>query len=265
MTIAHSGSGDALQITCTEADSVALNLIAATSQTTSVLKVDGATGSWIGADGKGMVNLTNDGALAHVNSSLLFIDNDGVPQNDARGTCIRIDDDGNASAGTAGYSVYISTTDATMEAIYVDDGKVKVDETIEVGGSINGLGTAEIVGMLADFELFTDDDTLLAAESGKTCVADGNTPAAGNIILTLPAASAGLTFTVVDANSTAGDDVYIKAGSGDTINGGTAAQYLACKADATAWPQAVTLVAIDETRWISTMMVGTWAADETPD
>lgn len=263
MTIAHSGTGDALQITCTEADSVALNLIAATSQTTSVLKVDGATGSWVGATGVGMVNLTNDGALAHVNSSLLFIDNDGVPQNDARGTCLRIDDDGNASAGTAGYSVYVSTTDATMEAIYVDDGKVKVDETIEVGGSINGLGTAELVGLLDTVEIFVDDDTLLAAESGKVCICDGNDGGAANVILTLPTAEVGLRFTFSDANSTAGDDLYIKAAAGDTIAGGAAAQYLACKTDAVS--QSVTLEAIDETRWIILSSVGTWAADDSPD
>ncbi len=142
MTIAHSGTGDGLQITCTEADSVALNLVAAASQTTSVLKVDGTTGSWLGATGVGMVNLTNDGALAHVNSSLLYIANTGVPQNDSRGSSLRIVDTGNAAAGTAGYAVYVSATDATVEAMYVDDGDVKVDEDVIVGGYVLNPATA---------------------------------------------------------------------------------------------------------------------------
>jgi hypothetical protein len=140
--IAHSGTGDGLQITCSTATAVAENLVAAASQTTSVLKVDGATGSWIGATGVGMVNLTNDGALAHTAASLLYINNTGVPQNDSRGSSLRIVDTGNAAAGTAGYAAYISATDATVEALYVDDGDVLVDEDMIVKGNVLNPATA---------------------------------------------------------------------------------------------------------------------------
>ena len=118
MSINSEGTGNALIITCDDADSVGLNVVAATSQTTSLAKFDGATGSYLGAQNVGMVHVTSDGALAHVDSSLMYIANSGVPQDDARGTSLRIIDTGNASAGTAGYSVYINTDDATMEAMY---------------------------------------------------------------------------------------------------------------------------------------------------
>ncbi len=153
--IAHSGTGDGLQITATEADSVALNLIAAASQTTSLMTVDGTTGSWLGATNVGMVNLTNDGALAHVNASLMFINNTGIPQDDSRGSSLRIVDTGNAAAGTAGYAVYISATDATVEALYIDDGNVLIDDNLEIGGTTTFTGgqTRSIIYMPGDVEL----------------------------------------------------------------------------------------------------------------
>lgn len=263
VTLAHSGTGDGLQITCSTATAVAENLIAAASQTTPVLKVDGATGSWLGAANVGMVNLTNDGALANVASSLLYINNTGVPQNDSRGSSLRIVDTGNAAAGTAGYAAYISATDATVEALYVDDGDVKIDDDLQVVTSIDGLGTATLGGVLRYVEIIGTDHTLTAADSSRVIIADGNDAAAGNLVYDLPAAAAGLTFTFADANSTAGDDLYIKAAAGDTINGGTAGQYLACKTDSAG--QSVTLVAVDGTRWLLIASVGTWVADDTPD
>ena len=145
VTIAHSGTGDGAQITCSTATSVALNLVAATSQTTALAKFDGSTGSWLGADGVGMLQVTNDGTLAHVNSALMNITNTGIPQNDARGSCVRIVDSGNAAAGTAGYSMYIQTTDATMEALYVDDGDVLIDDDLSVGGTVTFGGQTRMV------------------------------------------------------------------------------------------------------------------------
>ena len=70
-------------------------------------------------------------------------------------------------------------------------------------------------------------------------------------------------YTVADVNVTAGDDVYIKAAAGDTIDGGTAGQYLASKTDTAG--QTVTLLAIDDTRWIIWAVDGTWEADDAPD
>ena len=109
----------------------------------------------------------------------------------------------------------------------------------------------------------TGTTTLTAAQSGQIFVCDGNSPAAGNVIVNLPTAVAGLVYTVVDANATADDDVYVKAAAADTINGGTAAQYIAYKTDSGIG--SVTLVALDATRWSTKEYFGTWAADDTPD
>lgn len=207
MTIAHSGTGDALQITCTEADSAALNLIAATSQTTSVLKVDGATGSWLGADDVGMINITNDGALAHVDSSLLRIANSGVPQNDSRGSSLRIVDTGNAAAGTAGYAVYISATDATVEALLIDDGNVLVDEHITCTGGVQSAS----VTVTADTEV-----TQVTIPAGTRFASIAITNGATDVVC-LPAAVIGNVITITVPAT--GCELQTLATSNATING----------------------------------------------
>ncbi len=141
MTINNEGTGDGLQITCDDADTVGLNAVAATSQTTSLAKFDGATGSYLGAANVGLVHITSDGALADVASTLLYIANSGVPTNDSRGSSLRIVDTGNAGAGTAGYAIYASATDATVEALYIDDGNVLVDEEIVAGVGVQSTAT----------------------------------------------------------------------------------------------------------------------------
>jgi hypothetical protein len=121
------------------------------SQTASMLKVDGSVGSWLGANGVGMVQLDNDGAFAHVNSSMLLLTNTGIPQDDSRGHCLRIVDTGNAAAGTAAYAMYLSATDATVEAMYVDAGLVDIDEGIRVNQGSAGAGLGHIkIGTTAD-------------------------------------------------------------------------------------------------------------------
>jgi len=178
MTIAHKGTGSGLKITASEADSVALELVAATSQTTALAQFDGATGSWLGADGVGMINVTNDGAFAHVNSSLLLITNSGVPADDSRGHCLRIVDTGNAAAGTAGYAAYISASDATVEALYVDAGEVLVDEylkagpTSTTGGLVTAYHTADLTGTPTDAEFDTGFGATALGKAGFMGVAE---------------------------------------------------------------------------------------------
>lgn len=125
--------------------------------------------------------------------------------------------------------------------------------------SITGDGTGAVTGFI---KTVTDvnTSTLTAAQSGAVF---HNASKTGNHIFQLPSAVAGLTYTFVDANTTAGDDLYIKAATGDTINGGTAAQYIACKTDSAG--QSVTLVALDATRWEYIAYTGTWVADDSPD
>ncbi len=142
MSINSEGTGAGLVVTCDDADSVGIHAIAATSQTTSLVKVDGATGSYLGAANVGMIHVTNDGALADVASSLLYIANSGIPTNDSRGSSLRIVDTGNAGAGTAGYAVYIAADDATVEALYIDTGNVLVDEEVVAGVGVQSTATA---------------------------------------------------------------------------------------------------------------------------
>jgi len=213
MRIAHSGTGDGLQITCTEADSVALKLIAAAAQTTSAMKVDGATGAdWRGAANVGMVHLTSDGPLADVAASLLYINNTGVPTNDSRGSSLRIVDTGNAAAGTAGYAVYISATDATVEALYIDDGKVLIDEALTVGGTITstaGVQSAS-VSVAADAEA-----TQVTIPAGTRWVNATNAGAATQVIC-LPV---GVVGNIIDIYSAATCELQTIAASNATING----------------------------------------------
>ena len=123
MTIAHSGTGDGLQITCTEADSVAFNAIAATSQTTSVAKIDGSTGSWIGAATTGMLDIDSDGALA-ADAALVRIESTGAISAANDGACLEIIETG--AAQVTSYAVRIAST--SNEALHVDTGEVVVDE-----------------------------------------------------------------------------------------------------------------------------------------
>ena len=138
LVITVAGDGYVIKGTVETATGKGLGLICANNQTTSLLTLDGATGAngWGGATGVGMLNLSGDNALLHANASMLNIVYSGVPQDDNRGSCLRIVDTGNPAAGTAGYSVYISATDATQEALYIDDGKVLIDETLTASGGI---------------------------------------------------------------------------------------------------------------------------------
>ena len=158
----------------------------------------------------------------------------------------------NSADQITNYSNYITSQNRYLNPLY------------KFANEVEGYaeGTTAWPATLANVEVFDANDTLTAAETGKVCAVYGYSKAA-NCILTLPAASAGLQFTIIDANSTANADTYIKAGTGDKINDGTAAQYLACKTDSAG--QSVTLVAMDDERWMIVAVSGTWVADDSPD
>jgi hypothetical protein len=107
-------------------------------------------------------------------------------------------------------------------------------------------------------EAHTADDTLLAAETGSIHTNGG---AAGAVILTLPAAAAGLEFDFyVDAAQT----LTIDAAAGDTIQVGTgAAGSSGGTLSADAVGESISLVAINDSEWVTkpgTAAVGTWTA-----
>jgi len=209
MTITNTGTGDNLQVTVGSATGVGLNVVAATNQTTSAVKVDGATGSFLGAANVGMVHLTNDGALADVASSLLYIANSGVPTNDSRGSSLRIVDTGNAAAGTAGYAAYISATDATVEALMIDDGNVLIDEDLDVGGVITTDGINASVVLVTDAATYA----VLAANTGMVHVIPD---ASQGITISLPAEAAGLNYKFIYGGAAADASNHIITSGSDT-------------------------------------------------
>jgi len=131
MTITHAGTGDGLKITTSDVEGTALEVVCAASTTDSMIKVDGSTGDWIGADGVGMLNIACDGALAHANASCLNITYSGAGAATGLGTSLRIVDTGSTATS---YAAYISA--ATGEALYVDTGVAKFDEAIDLVAGI---------------------------------------------------------------------------------------------------------------------------------
>lgn len=75
----------------------------------------------------------------------------------------------------------------------------------------------------------------------------------------LPAAKAGLIFMFVDNDSTAAADLTIDPRDDDTIDGDTAGDSVYCATDAVG--QVLWLLAVDTTRWITVLKIGTWTAN----
>lgn len=160
----------------------------------------------------------------------------------------------NSADQITNYSNYITSQNRYLNPLY--------KFANEVEGILEG-ATAVPAMMRTVQTAYTGSAVLLSSQTGTVIVSDGNDTTAGNVIFSLPTAAAGLVYTIVDANVTANDDVYVKAAAGDTINGGTAGQYVACKTDLGG--QSITLQALDDTRWVTTAYAGTWVADDSPD
>lgn len=160
-----------------------------------------------------------------------------------------------------------SATEITQHPNFITSGSAYMNPVYKFCAEVEDIleGTQALPAMKATVTVTRGDQAITAAMTGQTFAADGNDAgtAAGNQIYTLPPAVAGLTYTFIDANSTAAEDLYIKAASGDKINQGTAGQYLACKTDSAG--QSVTLQAINDERWEIIAVSGTWVADNAPD
>ena len=141
-------------------------------------------------------------------------------------------------------------------------GDIKVTGTATMSGDATVAGDIAVTGTvttaLRPIEVETGtSETVLSTESGKIF---STTLGTGTVTYTLPTASTGLTFTFIDASATAGDDLWITAGTGDTINSGTVAKSYVSTADAV--PSTVTLVAISAGSWEVISEVGaSWAND----
>ena len=143
--------------------------------------------------------------------------------------------------------------------------KVRVAETLEV----DGLATFEVgtAGPRTVEATTAETEAITAAESGKVFV---QTRSSTTVTYTLPAATAGLTYTFVCGN--AGSEILITPATGDAI-----VTKIHAAQDGTAWApaagtgikntaatnvagDAITLVALDTTTWYGTGIVGLWAS-----
>jgi hypothetical protein len=138
------------------------------------------------------------------------------------------------------------------------------DLDIESGGAFKIAGTAvtlsasQLNGVKNVSTTTTTPVAVSAANTGTVYVSYGVAAGAANCVYTLPAAAAGLTYTFVDANATAADDLWLTAAAGDKINGGTAAKSFVNTGDV--YGASVTVFAADATNWIAIPgTIGTWA------
>ena len=113
VTLAHSGTGSGLHITCTTATAQGLEIDAAASQTTWAAIINGAgTPAWIGANDVGMLTLKTDTAGANAGATALLVQHASAqPVSAAEGFLARFVDTG--TARTNAYGVGISTTNTT--------------------------------------------------------------------------------------------------------------------------------------------------------
>lgn len=142
----------------------------------------------------------------------------------------------------------IVATDGTRTIL--KPAQAKSDKRILIPGYIDLYTATHVTGSTA----------VTAADSGQVFISDGNDTTAANVVFTLPSAYAGLSYTFIDANATAADDLWVTAAAGDKINGGTAAKSFKNTGDV--YGAAVTVIAVDATNWIAIPgAIGTWAND----
>ena len=126
-----------------------------------------------------------------------------------------------------------------------DAGSDEVDVTIAASGSGGGPLTVEA---------HTADDTLTSGETGSQ---HNNAGAGGTVILTLPAASAGIEFYFYVASAFS---LRIDAGAADTIEIAGSTTIGAGNIRSATIGHAVHLICIDVTRWVGQSIVGAgWA------
>lgn len=140
--VENAGTGYAASTTAGAAGSKGYEYIAAASGTGAAFRGDGTTGSWIGANDVGMIDIDTDGALA-AGANLLRVDSTGTNAQNSfvveilssgniagatDGSVLKIVETGAAAATT--YAVNISST--SNEALHVATGKSLFSEQIAI-------------------------------------------------------------------------------------------------------------------------------------
>jgi hypothetical protein len=255
VTINHDGTEDGLQITCDGTTSVALHAIGATSQTTALVEFDGATGTWLGANGVAMVEVWNDGTPAHANASLMSIAQSGTNASGQVGICIRLEDTSTSGGGTE-YAGYIASTN--NEALFIDSGTVLIDETLVATKGLQvGVGETLTANSDSGAGSTVDDDitvaNVTAANAGvNDWITLPNDPTIGTVVKVMCNVGANFEIRTLEA----GDD---KINNVDTSDGGT--EYLATDGDMIIF----TCVKADNWQAVSYPLAGGVRAAVTPD
>jgi hypothetical protein len=209
-------AGSIIKATAEAATGTVLETISAASSTVAMVSVtNGGTAAtgWLGADGVGQVQITNDGNLAHANASSLLITYSGTGAATGLGTCLRIVDTG---ATATSYAAYISA--ATGEALKVDSGIVVVDEDVQVGAAVTVGTTLGVTGTTAMtgglIGAFFHTGTGITATTGPGAVAvtgavhEITTTGAGDA-MTLANGTAGQRLSVIYVAEGAGADTAV--------------------------------------------------------
>ncbi|KKM92168.1 hypothetical protein LCGC14_1221070, partial [marine sediment metagenome] len=132
LAIATAGSGDGLQITAEDTDSVGARLIAAAAQTVSLAVFEGSTSNWDGADDVGMVHINTDDPLIHTGASLLYVVQSGTPIASAEGFLARFVQSGTAQTNATAVEIEVK---ATQPALAVN-GITKINGQTAAGAPI---------------------------------------------------------------------------------------------------------------------------------
>lgn len=142
VSIENAGTGYAVSTTAGAAGGEGYEYIAAASGTGVAFRGDGSTGSWIGANDVGMIDIDTDGALA-AGANLLRLDCTGTNAQNSficeilssgniagatDGMCLNIVESGAAAATS--YAVRIAST--SNEALHVDTGLSLFDERVTI-------------------------------------------------------------------------------------------------------------------------------------
>jgi hypothetical protein len=118
-----------------------------------------------------------------------------------------------------------------------------------------GAGTIDIGTIGTKVFLISQSATplnLTAANSQTTYTNEG---AGAQIVINLPTAVAGLSFTFIVQDT---DGIQVKASAGDTIRLGGSVSSVAGTATSTTIGSVITLTAINATEWIAVSLVGVW-------
>jgi hypothetical protein len=210
-----------LKITTANAAGQGLGVIGPASTTASLAVIDGVTGSWLGANGVGMLHLKADGTLAHANASLLNITHTGTVAANAMGSSLRIVD--SAVAAGTDYAVYM--TSSTNNILYLLTTTATTTTALTVKGtsshaaSLVKIDGTNWIGAAATGCVHISGDGVLEAGASLLNVTStaANTAASYLVLLTASGAytnsTNGTVLRIIDSGAVAGTSsaVYIES------------------------------------------------------